>query len=131
MFSLSDRLQHSAGIDIGKRIDLLIDLRTWFSVQFNGHNRLAAFFLSGKTEIADVDAFFCHDFCNSGNGAGSMGSATARSCVGRGACEMSLRERSWLHRQWFHCKSSRKLPAVRLLRKSRFKKTASPSACTE
>ena len=70
--SLSDRLQHSAGIDIGKRIDLLIDLRTWFSVQFNGHNRLAAFFLSGKTEIADVDAFFCHDFCNSGNGAGSI-----------------------------------------------------------
>ena len=30
---------------------------------------------------------------------------------------MSLRERSWLHRQWFHCKSSRKLVPSRFMRK--------------
>lgn len=41
----------------------------------------------------------------SGNGAGNMESAAARSYVGRGACEMSLRERSWLHRQWLSAHS--------------------------
>lgn len=50
---------------------------------------------------------------------------------GREACETSLRERSWLHRQWFRCKSSRKLPAVLLLRMSLYRKTVFPSAYTE
>ena len=74
-------LQHGAGIDIGKRIDLFVDLRTWFAVQFNGHYCFAALFLPGKTEITDIDAFFCHNLCNSGNRAGGIFVKNNKSCI--------------------------------------------------
>ena len=69
---LLNRLQHGAGIDIWKGVDLFVDLRTGFSIQFNGHYRFAAFLLSGKTEIADINAFFSHDLCYSSNDAGGI-----------------------------------------------------------
>ena len=69
---LLNRLQHGAGIDIWKGVDLFVDLRTGLSIQFNGHYRFAAFLLSGKTEIADINAFFSHDLCYSSNDAGGI-----------------------------------------------------------
>ena len=69
---LLNRLQHGAGIDIWKGVDLFVDLRTGHSIQFNGHYRFAAFLLSGNTEIADINAFFSHELCYSSNDAGGI-----------------------------------------------------------